>query len=286
MGAVHSSLNSQAGILAEATPPDIRFLSDIQAPAAATDDDSLVRRARPAAVIAEKLVDAFGLNRGHFLQPEAAAYDVSNVGLVQEREAGIYVALDCEMVGVGKNGEQSALARVSLVDFHGQRLYDSYVRPRRAVTDWRTHVSGIEAHHMEHARQFDQVQRDVADIVSERVLVGHDLKHDLGALELDVPARDIRDTCKLAEFRRLYGGRKPSLRRLAKDVLGLTIQQGSHSSIMDARASMMLFCRYKTYFDAEHAERYAGDSTEKKKIASASSLKRNKKKKVNKKKRR
>ena len=36
------------------------------------------------------------------------------------------VAMDCEMVGVGPDGERSALARVSIIDYHGTVLYDKY----------------------------------------------------------------------------------------------------------------------------------------------------------------
>ena len=45
------------------------------------------------------------------------------------------------MVGVEGNGE--ALARVSVVNYHGHVLYDKYVRPEGKVTDFRTWVSGI-----------------------------------------------------------------------------------------------------------------------------------------------
>ena len=49
-----------------------------------------------------------------------------------------------EMVGIGPTPDtDSQLARVSLVDYHGQQLYDSYVRPQAAVTDYRTAISGI-----------------------------------------------------------------------------------------------------------------------------------------------
>lgn len=53
------------------------------------------------------------------------------------------LAMDCEMVGVGKDGVESALARVSLVNQHGHCIYDKFVRPREKVTDFRTHVSGV-----------------------------------------------------------------------------------------------------------------------------------------------
>lgn len=35
------------------------------------------------------------------------------------------VALDCEMVGTGSNGDFSMLARCSIVNHHGDILYDS-----------------------------------------------------------------------------------------------------------------------------------------------------------------
>ena len=53
------------------------------------------------------------------------------------------VGMDCEMVGVGFKGEESVLARVSIVNHFGHCVYDKYVKPREKVTDYRTHVSGI-----------------------------------------------------------------------------------------------------------------------------------------------
>lgn len=65
-----------------------------------------------------------------------------------EAKLGKFVAIDCEMVGVGEGGEDSILARVSIVNFHGHVLLDEYVKPREKVTDFRTHVSGIKYHHL------------------------------------------------------------------------------------------------------------------------------------------
>lgn len=47
------------------------------------------------------------------------------------------------MVGVGPNGSESSLARVSLVNYHGAVILDEFVRQRERVTDYRTFVSGI-----------------------------------------------------------------------------------------------------------------------------------------------
>jgi RNA exonuclease 4 len=47
------------------------------------------------------------------------------------------IGIDCEMVGVGQDGKKSILARVSIVNYFGDILYDTFVAPRKAVTDYR-----------------------------------------------------------------------------------------------------------------------------------------------------
>lgn len=47
------------------------------------------------------------------------------------------------MVGVGLEGRESSLARVSIVNFYGSVLLDEFVRQRERVGDYRTFVSGI-----------------------------------------------------------------------------------------------------------------------------------------------
>ena len=43
------------------------------------------------------------------------------------------VGMDCEMVGVGTAGQESILARVSIVNHFGHVLYDKFVAPREKV---------------------------------------------------------------------------------------------------------------------------------------------------------
>lgn len=172
-------------------------------------------------------------------------------------EAGKYIAIDCEMVGVGpKPDNDSALARVSIVNFNGDQIYDSYVRPKEMVTDWRTHVSGIAAKHMVEARSLEQVQKDVAKLLDDRVLVGHAIRNDLDALLLSHPKRDIRDTSRHPPYRKFAGGGSPRLKVLAAELLGLEIQGAAHSSVEDARATMLLFRKDKEAFDREHAKKW------------------------------
>ena len=56
---------------------------------------------------------------------------------------GKFLALDCEMVGVGIDGAESSLARVSLVNFYGAVILDEFVRQKERVMDYRTQWSGI-----------------------------------------------------------------------------------------------------------------------------------------------
>ena len=183
--------------------------------------------------------------------------DVLNGGLTASASPGKYVALDCEMVGVGPTPERhSALARVSVVDFHGVQVYDSFVATKEPVTDYRTPVSGITAALLRGARPFEQVQRDVAGLLQGKVLVGHALRNDLQALMLGHPKRDVRDTSAFDGYRQMFGTRRPALRMLARRVLGVEIQAGEHSSVEDARVTMALFRRRKDEFERDGVRRF------------------------------
>ncbi|EOB05972.1 RNA exonuclease 4, partial [Anas platyrhynchos] len=111
------------------------------------------------------------------------------------------VAMDCEMVGVGPNGEDSIVARVSIVNQFGKCVYDKYVKPTEEVTDYRTAVSGIRPENIKTGEDFKTVQKEVADILNGRILVGHALHNDLKVLFLDHPKKKIRDTQKYKPFR-------------------------------------------------------------------------------------
>ncbi|KND91474.1 RNA exonuclease 4 [Tolypocladium ophioglossoides CBS 100239] len=208
-------------------------------------------------ISAEALAEAYDLGLKHNSMLLTTHEDKVNHGLSSGFEIGKYVAMDCEMVGVGPGGHESALARVSMVDFHGRQIYDSYVKQREKVTDWRSNVSGVSQKEMRFARDFDLVQRESFDILKDRVLIGHDIRHDLDALQLSHPPRDIRDTSKYPGFKKFGSGRKPALRVLVRELLGVNIKDGPHSSTEDARVTMLLFRKHKSGFDVDHANRYA-----------------------------
>ena len=78
-----------------------------------------------------------------------------------ESELTKWLALDCEMVGVGPRGSRSALAQVAIVNDRELPVYVCYVKPAEFVTDYRTRFSGVRPFHMKHALPFHQVQKEV-----------------------------------------------------------------------------------------------------------------------------
>ena len=129
------------------------------------------------------------------------------------------LAIDCEMVGVGVGGKRDALARVSIVNFAGDVVLDTLVRPTEPITgaakralvhtqrsltlalcacvcvclatpcwpaDYRTAFSGIARGQLAHAPEFRGVQARVAALIAGRILVG----------QFD-PIRSVRCSCRI-----------------------------------------------------------------------------------------
>lgn len=161
------------------------------------------------------------------------------------------IAIDCEMVGVDEDAKTNMLARVSIVNSYGECLYDKFVKPIEPVIDYRTIVSGVRPKDLENGEDFSKVQREVAEILKRRTLVGHALKNDMSVLFLTHPRGAIRDTSKYKKFHEEFKT-TPSLKKLTAKYLGVTIQEGEHSSIEDAKAAMMLYMMFRKEWEAEY----------------------------------
>ncbi|EGN92779.1 hypothetical protein SERLA73DRAFT_190636 [Serpula lacrymans var. lacrymans S7.3] len=158
-----------------------------------------------------------------------------------QQAPGKYLALDCEMVGVGTDGEESSLARVSLVNYYGAVQLDEFVRQRERVVDYRTQWSGIRPADMVKAKPFQEIQKKVAELLKDRILVGHAVHNDLKVLLLSHSRHITRDTQQYASKFKVMNTNRPALRNLVKQEVGVTIQGGEHSSVTDARATMAVF---------------------------------------------
>ncbi|CAM9897617.1 unnamed protein product [Lampetra planeri] len=157
-----------------------------------------------------------------------------------------YVAMDCEMVGTGRGGTESALARCSIVDYNKRVLYDEYVKPDQPVTDYRTRFSGILPRHLVHATSYEEARKEIKKILEGKIIIGHDMRRDFSTLGLNIQMFDTRDTslCEpLLKKAKLTVGRRASLKNLAQILLSIQIQNSSegHCSVEDAKAVMDLF---------------------------------------------
>lgn len=156
------------------------------------------------------------------------------------------VALDCEMVGTGPGGRCSELARCSILDYHGNILYDKYVQPCQPITDYRTRWSGIRRHHLHNATPFAQAREEVLSILEGKVVIGHSIYNDFEALDVLHPGHMVRDTSTTRLLSRLAGFPReccPSLKILACKLLNRRIQAGrrGHCSVEDAQAALDLY---------------------------------------------
>jgi RNA exonuclease 4 len=163
-------------------------------------------------------------------------------------EQAQYVALDCEMVGVGVNGKKSIVAKVTLVGWNGETLFDEFIKPDREVTDYRTFVSGIRKADLERAElDIDMCRERVQEIIEDKILIGHALKNDMRVLEIDHPWFMTRDTAKYEPFMQVRfedGVLWPrKLKELVKEKLNKEIQVVGkpHSAYEDALAALDLY---------------------------------------------
>jgi len=166
------------------------------------------------------------------------------VPLSQSTQITKVIGLDCEMVGIGPEGFDSALARVTIVNSFGSVVYDKHVQVPEKVTNYRTKFSGIRKEDLVGAMPFGPVQQEVADLIKDRIVVGHGLKNDFKALMLQHPFTLTRDTARYGPLQRSKG-RPHALRQLTKALFGIQIQSGEHDSAEDARAAVLVYKHVK-----------------------------------------
>jgi RNA exonuclease 4 len=170
----------------------------------------------------------------------------SDVDLPSESQC---VALDCEMVGVGDDGHRSVVARVTIIDWHGQTLMDEYVRPPEDVTDYRTFVSGVTRQDLESkaTMDVDTLRPLVLNLLQGKILIGHALKNDLKSLGVAHSWFLTRDTAKYDPFMQVRfedGVLWPrKLKELCAEFLDQDIQASGkpHSPHEDALAALELY---------------------------------------------
>ncbi|EAR87918.3 RNA exonuclease 1 DEDDh 3'-5' exonuclease domain protein (macronuclear) [Tetrahymena thermophila SB210] len=168
------------------------------------------------------------------------------------------VAIDCEMVqceASQKDGfPTQELARVSIVNYNGHVLLDTYVRPQKKIKNYLTKVSGITFTHIKNAPTYPEVKNKIFEILKDKIIVGHSVQHDLSSIKFEPPKdKMIRDISNYKELKQ--SGKKVSLKKMVKQELGITFQEGSHDSISDARAALLIYKKYQKQIDQEQGKK-------------------------------
>jgi len=148
-------------------------------------------------------------------------------------------------------------ARVVLVDWKGRTVFDKNVAPPSSVvvTDYRTFVSGITAEDLEGAQSFEEVQKEVLDLLQGKILVGHALVNDLKCLRITHPEHLVRDTATYAPFQQRQGD--VMLPRKLKDLVfeklggqAIQVPGKAHSPTEDAVAALNLYKQHRPRWEA------------------------------------
>ncbi|KAG8997140.1 3'-5' exonuclease [Tulasnella sp. JGI-2019a] len=152
----------------------------------------------------------------------------------QSSQNGDCLAMDCATVDVGPDGKERSLARVSIVNFYGAVVLDTFVRQTSPVADYRTPVSGVRPEDVEgtSARQFPEVKDTVKSILDKKMLVGHTIQNSLQVLHMQHPISLRYDVGKCPEWKRKFPGiNDPGLEILAQNELGVSMQGGQRNSV-------------------------------------------------------
>jgi apoptosis-enhancing nuclease len=147
-----------------------------------------------------------------------------------------------------------------VVSYHGDVLYDKYIRPELPIVDYRTRWSGITRKHMHKAIPFQVAQKEILKLLKGKVVVGHALHNDFQVLKYVHPRSQTRDTTyvpNLLSPPSLHSRARVSLKDLALQLLHKKIQVGQHghSSVEDAMTAMELYRLVEVQWERQEASR-------------------------------
>lgn len=175
-----------------------------------------------------------------FVVPEGFVVTQPSGGGIARAPPLSMLAVDCEMCYVGTGADKRlVLTRASAVGPDGSVVYDKLVAPSEPITDYNTAHSGITAEQMRGVTAtIEDVQRELLELIAqETILIGHSLENDLRRLRIM--------HCLCVDTVALYPHpRGPPFRSklssLTEKHLKRRIQEGTHDSVADARATMEL----------------------------------------------
>uniref|UniRef100_A0A914YFV7 Exonuclease domain-containing protein n=1 Tax=Panagrolaimus superbus TaxID=310955 RepID=A0A914YFV7_9BILA len=154
-----------------------------------------------------------------------------------ERSNKIF-ALDCEMVYTSLG---TACARLSVVDYRGDKVLDEIIKPPGALLDTNFRFSGLQEDEVLNAKlDLAGVQERFFELINrDTILIGHSLESDLKSLR--IVHKNVIDTSVLFPHR-LGPPYKRALKNLSSEILMEIIQEDvtGHDSAEDAQIALKL----------------------------------------------
>lgn len=158
-----------------------------------------------------------------------------------------YAIIDVETTG--GDPRRDRITEVAIYRFDGEQVVDTFVslvNPEMPIPNRITQVTGIDNDMVRDAPKFYEIAREVVEITSDAIFVGHNVRFDYGFIQKEFRSlgytfsRKLLCTLKLAR-KRMPGHRSYSLKNICKR---LNIQnEAAHRAWGDARATLTLLQR-------------------------------------------
>ncbi|CAL8124286.1 unnamed protein product [Orchesella dallaii] len=153
-------------------------------------------------------------------------------------------SIDCEMCEAENNNQ--ALTKIAIVDEGLNVVYETFVKPKERIIDYRTRWSGVTKEMIDPVcTTVEDVQSRVREIVAQApdcIFIGQSLNCDLQAIRMTHPY--VIDTSVIFNLTGVEG-RKSKLKHLCWNLMNEDIQRTGpqilgHCPVEDARAAMKL----------------------------------------------
>ncbi|RLM66022.1 small RNA degrading nuclease 1-like [Panicum miliaceum] len=152
------------------------------------------------------------------------------------------LAIDCEMVLCDDGME--AVVRVCVVDNNLEVKLDILVNPSKAITDYRTHITGVSKKDLGVTSSLVDVQKSLKRILSKgKILIGRAyIEIYVVRCALKIDYSQVIDTAYIFKYANLPTIASASLNSLCKSVLGYSVREEGkpHNCLKDAEAAMNL----------------------------------------------
>lgn len=183
--------------------------------------------------------------------------------------------------GMMRSNIGQVLGRVSVVNYHGATIFDTFVcypEPIK-ITSTDEVYSGIGLNDIDPqngAQPFSEVQVQLVELLRDRIVVGHDIWKDLKVISMDLPSSilklqqvglqlpnpvtfniKVRDTQKYTGYRQYANPgahQGPNLKNLTLNVVNREIKEGRVSSVEDAIATMEVYRKAELDIDQEQGK--------------------------------